>query len=58
MCEYCSNTRFKLKKCKLEIEQEVNNYKNDNFTREKIYQELEIDINYCPMCGRKLYKSF
>lgn len=54
MCEYCNNARFKLKKCKLKIEQEVSSYKNDNFTREKIYSELEIDINYCPVCGRKV----
>ena len=54
MCEYCENSRFKLKKCKLEIEQEINIYKNNNFTKEKIWQEFEINMNYCPLCGRKL----
>lgn len=54
MCEYCSNTRFKLKKCKLKIEQTINCYKNDTYTNELLQQEIEININYCPMCGRKL----
>lgn len=40
MCEYCSNTRFKLKKCKLEIEQEVSNYKNDNLQEKKFTKNL------------------
>lgn len=54
MCEYCSNTRFKLKKCKLEIEQTINCYKDNNYTDELFYQEIEIHTNYCPFCGRKL----
>lgn len=54
MCEYCSNTRFKLKKCKLKIEQTINCYKNNAYTNELLQQEIEININYCPMCRRKL----
>lgn len=54
MCEYCSNTRFKLKKCKLEIEQHINVYKNNNCMKKLFYQEFEVLINYCPKCGRKV----
>lgn len=57
MCKYCNLVSGELKSLKTEnlwnlrIERHNNSY---SLIAGDIEDDIEIDINYCPMCGRKL----
>lgn len=63
MCKYCENEKEVIKECKfnecdleLFIDMDetlaINTYNHSSSFTEDIYENIE--INYCPMCGRKL----
>ena len=66
MCEYCrkEDSNYTLNYCEKDLACEngfvVNIYLNDSVVMNLTYNgieefaEIEIELNYCPMCGRKL----
>lgn len=61
MCEYCSGKEIKLNNLSYDCSDTIQ-IKNNIMTisgetpvgYENVYFEIDVEIKYCPMCGRKL----
>ena len=53
MCEYCEELKFITEERGFDIS--ISNYTDNSFIEiDVLYNSISFEINFCPMCGRKL----
>lgn len=55
MCNFCDD-KVKLKQCEIIVEgkEAIRNMLNGKLEFRPCFTKIQIPLNYCPMCGRKL----